>query len=187
MRRHLEKWLDAFRDGALSETQMRRAERRLAADPESAGRVAETEQLGRAVRSAWSDGPRSPSPEYLIAALRPELTRIDAELGVRQRLAAFLERLVADARAALPSPAVAAGACAALLLLFTVPTLMDPPHALPHTQLSNFRVPETTPIYDLAQGERPLMIFEGPDGSTVIWILDPLEQLSFSWLADGWA
>ena len=97
---------------------MRRAERRLAADPESAGRVAETEQLGRAVRSAWSDGPRSPSPEYLIAALRPELVRIDAELGGRQRLAAFLERLVADARAALPSPAVAAGACAALLLLF---------------------------------------------------------------------
>jgi len=44
-----------------------------------------------------------------------------------------------------------------------------------------------SPFYDLAQGDKPLLILEGTDGSTVIWVLDDPDQLSFASDADGWA
>ncbi len=188
MRRGLERRLDAYRDGALTASERERLAQRLAADPASARRVRSTEQLGEAVRLSWNEGPPSPSPEYLIAALRPELRRVEAELGRAGRLAGFAERLAHELRALLPSPALGAAALAGLLLFFTFPSLVEPPHgALPASTLTRFSVPETATIYDLAQDEMPLMILQDEDGAAVIWILENPEQLFQSPGVDGWA
>jgi hypothetical protein len=188
MRRGLERRLDAYRDGALTTAERERLAQRLAADPASAERVRSTEQLGQAVRLSWTEGPPSPSPDYLIAALRPELRRVDAELGRAGRLIGFAERLVEELRALLPSPALGAAALAGLLMLFTFPSLVEPPHqALPASSLTNFSVPETATIYDLAQDEMSLMILQDEDGAAVIWILEQPEQLFEAPVVDGWA
>ncbi len=195
MRRRLERRLDAYRDDAVSAGERGRLERRIAADPRAARRVREIELLGRAVRGAWTEGPNPPSPEYLIASLRPELRRIDADLAPEGGLGLLLGRLREGLLGFRPVPAAALGACAALLIFIAFPALFAPPEGVPlrETRLRNFALPEPEPaallpIYDLAQEERPLMILEGEDGSTVIWILEDPEQLSSAPLvADGWA
>ena len=188
MRRSLEQRLDAYRDGALSEAECERLAKRLAADSESADRVRSTELLGQAVRLSWTEGPPAPAPEYLIAALRPELRRIDSELGRAGRLAGLAERLAHELRALLPSPTFAAAALAGLLMLFTAPSLLEPPHgSLRASSLTNFSIPEVATIYDLAQGEQPLMILQDEDGAAVIWILETPEPLFQQPSADQWA
>ncbi len=195
MRRSLERRLDAYRDGAVSAGERGRLERRIAADPLAAGRVREIELLGRAVRGAWTEGPNPPSAEYLIASLRPELRRFDAELAREGGLALLLGRLRDGLLGFRPVPAAALGACAALLIFFAFPAQFAPPEGvtLRETQLRDFALPEpepavVMPIYDLAQGESALMILAGEDGSTVIWILEDPEQLSSAPLvADRWA
>lgn len=188
MRRRTEQHLDAHCDGAGSARERERMKALLAARPDWAARVRTTDELGRAVRRSWNDGPRAPSPEYLIAALRPELARVDGELGRAGRLAGLVERLAGELRALLPSPALGAGAAAALLLLFTFPLPVEPPTgSFPVSTLSNFTLPETATIYDLAQDEQPLMILQDEDGAAVIWILEQPDQVSRSAAADGWA
>lgn len=188
MRRGLERRLDAYRDGALTTAERARLARRLAAEPASADRVRTTEQLGQAVRLSWNEGPPAPSPEYLIAALRPELRRVDADLGRAGRLIGLAERVVEELRALLPSRALGAAALAGLLLFFTSPSLIEPPHrALPASTLTNFTVPETATIYDLAQDELPLMILQNEDGAAVIWILKNPEPLFELPDVDRWA
>jgi anti-sigma factor RsiW len=178
--------LDAYRDGELSPRERERVERWLAADADSARHVAQTDALGGAIREAWREGPAAPSPELLIAVLRPELARVDAELAGAGRL--WLEAWLSSLRRLLaPAPAAAFAAACAVLLLLAMPAevgLPVNPTRLPPPALE--AGVEDTPIYDLAQGDQPLMIMKGEDGSTVIWILEDEEHMS-GLVADGWA
>ncbi len=180
MNRRSSKRLDAYRDGELSPQLRERVERRLASDSGAARHVERTAAVGSTVCDAWREGPAAPSPEFMIALLRPELDRVDAELAGR----AWLEPL---RRLLRPVPAGALAAACAVLLLLVLPAELgqrvnpvQPPFA--QSDVSG----EATPIYDLAQGEQPLMILKGEDGSTVIWILEDVENLS-GLVADGWA
>lgn len=198
MRRRREQRIDAYRDGALSAADRERVERLLDSDPESAARLSDTEALGRAIRAAWTEGPPPPPTEYLIAALRPALARADIERATDRSLAARLRETLS------PVPLALACAAAAVLLLAwpTVTGLNGPDRALRSeptqvaqavsgdrllTPVSEGAVAAPAAIYDLAQEDRPLMIFEGLDGSTVIWILREEENVSFMAVAaDGW-
>lgn len=186
MKRRLQRKIDAYRDGALSERMRGRIERRISSDAEAQRRVRETEGLGQAIRDAWTEGPRSPLPEYVIARLRPELDRVDADL-LGSSLLYRLRQLLR------PVPASALAGAAAAGLFFA---LQPPPEVIPSAQaewvvddpepIAQATAPET-PVYDIAQGDSPIMIFEGRDGSTVIWILDEPDQLSLAPDLDGWA
>ena len=121
MKRARERRLDAFRDGELAPRARERVQRSLTRDPDAARRVDDTERLGRAVRSAWSEGPPVPSADYLIAVLRPELRRIDREL---EEEVGALSRLLGRLRLAVqPGPAGALAAACALALFLALPTL----------------------------------------------------------------
>ena len=172
----LDRQLEAYRDGALSRREAEKLEARLEDDPDAAFRLRRSEVLGRAIRDSWTDGPQAPSAEMLIAALRPRLTQVDRELEAEPAW----WRLLASARdsvQAVPGFALAA-ACALAMLYFvpagTVPNLADSTTAASVTEMQVEN--PVYPIYDLA-GERPLMILEGEDGSTVIWILDQPDEL----------
>lgn len=188
MRRFWEWRLEAYRDGALSGRQRRRVERRAESDPASARHLRATEALGAAVRAAWTEGAPAPSNEYLIAALRPRMAQIDAELGKRPARR-WLGALGLGLR---PLPAVAFAGAALVALYLALPRLVEPPgSALSPPSTAVAETPDLAPgqgIYDLAQGDSPLMILEAEDGSTVIWILEDGEQLSlFPASRDGWA
>ena len=198
MRRRVEQRLAAYRDGEGSRRERRRAECRIEYDSEARRHVDRTEQLGRAVRDAWVEGPPPPAPEYLIAALRPELARVDEAL-VRD----WPARALGWARWTFrPAPAFALVGGLALLLLFvqtpqdgadapglpadSAPTLAALPSSgalLANTAIEPL---EDTTIYDLAVGDSSLMILQGADGSTLIWILEEPDRLSLAAL-DGWA
>ena len=191
MRRTSERRLDAYRDGELSPGHRQRVEQRLAGDPEAARRVADTEQMGRAIRSAWSDGPPVPPADYLIAALRPEMRRIDRELAEDGALPRLLGRLRHAFR---PAPAGVFAVACALLLYLALPSLFPAEPAAPLVAQAPTVLAaaveaeeEFAPIYDLAQSDQALMILQGEDGSTVIWVLDEPEPLSAAPAADGWA
>lgn len=187
MRRRDERLLDAYRDGALDARERARVEQRLQRESDARARVQQTDGVGRAIREAWTDAPPAPSPEYLIAALRPELTRIDEELAREGLIRRFGEWL-RDALRPVPAAALV-GVCAVALLVLMLPEDIrrgplaerDAPY-----QVSAVN-PVATPFYDLAQGDKPLLILEAQDGSTVIWVLDDPDQLSFSSDTDGWA
>jgi anti-sigma factor RsiW len=196
-RRRLEKQIGAYRDGDLSERQAEALRRKLEADPEARLELARHEALGRLTREAWRAGPPPPSPEMLIAVLRPALTRIDRELEKTrpERWRGWLA----------PAPLVAIGTAAALLALAIVqpaairPTAERAAAALaaradtPTPQLAVESTAASTeperdiPVYDLAQGDSPLMLFEN-DGTTFIWLIEP-EKLGddLSALPGGWA
>ena len=193
MRRARERRLDAYRDGELSPGARHSVERSLARDPEAARRVDDTERLGRAIRAAWSEGPPVPSPDYLIAALRPELRRIDRELAEVGALSRLLGRLRQGLQPA-PAGAFAAACALALFLFLALPSLLPSDLAAPTPSIvaqaptgSVAGSEAFAPIYDLAQSDQPLMILQGADGSTVIWVLNDPEPLSALPGADGWA
>lgn len=196
-RRRLEKQVGAYRDGALSAQEADLLLRRLELDPEAKLELARHEALGRLTREAWREGPAGPSPERLIANLRAGMRRIDAELE---------EASPKSWRGWLaPSPLVAVGAAALLLALAIVqPESMREParggesaltaraamtgDPVPAERVSTRSEPEREiPVYDLAQGESPLMLFED-QGTTFIWLLEP-EKLGddVSALPGGWA
>lgn len=192
-RRRLEKQIGAYRDGALSERQAEALRRRLDTDPDVRLELARHEMLGRLTREAWREGPRSPSPELLIAVLRPGMARIDAELK---------DSWVLRWRGWLtPAPLVALGTAAALLALAIVQPEAVRPSAEPAVpsltaQTEAPGIPQAPtrseaardiPVYDLAQGDSPLMLFED-EGTTFIWLIEP-EKLGddLSALPGGWA
>ena len=173
-----ERRIDAYRDGALGARERARLEAEFAGDPEASARLRQTEALGGLVREAWSEGPSAPAPEYLIAELRPRLAEVDRELASQGWGARLLDALTEAIR---PVPSAALAGVAALLLLYLAPTPSKPvPTATSSAAtLSLFRAPPETPIYDLAQGENPIMIYEADDGATIIWILDDADEVSF--------
>ena len=62
--------------------------------------------------------------------------------------------------------------------------VQQPPSSQPVAHPAAFDSPTT--IYDLAQGDSPLMIFESDDGATVLWMLEE-ESVSSLAAAAGWA
>lgn len=190
MKRRDEKRIEALLDGAAREGD----ERWVGADAERAAYLSRTRALGRVISEAWTEGPPAPSPEYVISALRPEMARIDAERAARRPLRRVSERASQWLR---PLP-IAALAGAAGLALVVLTSLNPPPDsssairlgaaeslaAAPVARSADFDSPTT--IYDLAQGNSPVMIFEADDGATVLWMLED-EGLSGLGVAPGWA
>ena len=202
-RRH--RRLDAYRDGALAGRARRRFERELERSPELAAEAARREALGALVREAWSDGPPPRSPEYLIAALRPELARIDRERAGEPAWRRGLEGL---RRFALPASASAlAGAALALAVVLDLPaprfaspqlpaaprapgpdlaSAAAPPAAEPFAPALAVEAASPEPagfglpsgVYDVAQGDGPLMLFEAADGTVVFWLIEEDDTLS---------
>lgn len=182
IRRTLEKQVGAYRDGELSESRADAVRRRLEGDAQARAELARYESIGRLAREAWRDGPPAPSAELLIAALRPGMARIDAELEGRQ--AARGRGWFA------PLPVFAMGAAAAVLIAVMLQTGSSPgpiasvgaPEVVARAQSSGppavqpvANVAQTEsdelPVYDLAQGDSPLVVFED-DGTTFIWLLE---------------
>jgi hypothetical protein len=181
-RRRLEKQVGAYRDGALSERGAAAVRQRLARDPEAALELARHEALGRLTREAWREGPAAPSPEMLIAVLRPGMARIDAELE-GSRSARWRGWLA-------PVPLFALGAAAAVLAL----AILQPgiswnraersaPQVIARADTSSLSAAaeaaapaaeeaEQISVYDLAQGDSPLVVFED-GGTTFIWLIEP--------------
>jgi anti-sigma factor RsiW len=196
-RRRLEKQIGAFRDGGLPERHAEQLRRRLDVDPEARTELARHEALGKLMRKAWRDGPPAPPAERLIARLRPEMVRIDRELErtLPVRWRGWLT----------PAPLLALGAAAAVLALAIVRSPEPPAPAAART--SSFSVPFAAagsaalvsqplaarsqeaeiPVYDLAQGNAPLMLFED-QGTTFIWLIQPEKTGDdLSALPGGWA
>lgn len=168
--------------------------------------------LGSVIREVWTEGPRAPSPEYLIAALRPVMAAVDAERASAPLWERALDQMASWVRPA--SAALVSGVAAVALFLLlpsstpvapdvapkggvradsgpvilgaeAVAFLQQMPALFEDGVALNVGVPHS--IYDLAQGENPLMLFEADDGSTVIWVLGKSELSPGLPLAGGWA
>lgn len=117
----LEKRVSAYVDGALRGPKRERLERELDGNASLADQVARSRALGRLVREAWTEGPLAPSPEFLIAAIRPALAEIDRERNAQPAWQRRLESLMAQLTAVLrPSPALAFAAAAAFVAALTL-------------------------------------------------------------------
>ena len=71
--------------------------------------------LGSVIREVWTEGPRAPSPEYLIAALRPAMAAVDAERASAPLWERALEQMASWMRPA--SAALLSGVAAVALFL----------------------------------------------------------------------
>lgn len=202
MRRRAERRIEAYHDGGLSRSGRERVERLLRRDLAGGRHLQKTAALGEMIREAWTEGPSAPTPEHLIAALRPAMARVDAERAAATLAERILEQLVSWARPA-ATAAVAGAAVVALFLLLpstpqragsstgaglaTTSLTPSPASLIPSPGLETVAFTQQMPavfkdgvalnvgvpkaIYDLAQGETPLMLFEADDGATVIWLL----------------
>jgi hypothetical protein len=135
------------------------------------------EAFGAAIRESWAEGPRAPSPDFMINALRPELARIDEELAANspwQRTRRYLGTMLPP----IPTPALAGSVVAVILLVVLGFPLLDPDRDAPSEAMANFGSPGA--IYDLNQGRQQLLVYELDDGVTVIWMLDDQEEDSVS-------
>jgi hypothetical protein len=184
MRRSREQKIDAYRDGALSPRRHAALARELAADAEGQAHLRQSEAVGRAVREVWSEGPPAPRVDLLIQSLRPAMARVDAEIAERPSAARSAARWLGQVRDLLgPVPLALAGAAAVLALALASPDALRGSDgagvATAGIGSQSFGMGSPSAIYDLAQ-DAPLMIFEGEDGSTVIWILDAPEDQSLA-------
>jgi anti-sigma factor RsiW len=223
MTRPTSKRLDAYRDGALDAAERRKLEQRISGDPALGRELKRRRAMSVLVRDAWTEGPTAPSAEYLIAALRPALADVDAELERRPAWSRAADWL---ARWATPRPlaVLTVGAAAAALVLLppaeqpvapgleasatvaprsaprgeAAPAAASPSLALGRapadapaavdTEAASFRMGMPAAIDDIAQGDTPLMLFEAPDGSTIIWVLGEDDGVSLLGAPhqDGW-
>jgi len=183
--------LAAYRDGALGDASRARTERRLESDPDARRELGELDALGTAVRSAWNEGPPAPRTDHLIAALRPELARIDRERAAERENSGLRRVLAAVRQLARPIPIGALSAAAALALAISTGVI-----PMPGSSGSDFQgtdvagtmsIESPSAIYDLRGGDQPLMIFEEGE-ATVIWMLpDDDETISRAPTAAGLA
>lgn len=172
--RKREQQLDAYRDGALAPRARAAVERRLESDPEARAQLRRSEALGEAVREVWSEGPAAPRVDLVIQALRPEMARLDAEHAQHAERPTLAEWFSGIRRALGPVPLAVAGAAAVLALALASPGLLEGPggSAVATAGIAGPDMASPSAIYDLSQQGAPLMIFEAPNGSTVIWILE---------------
>jgi anti-sigma factor RsiW len=192
----IDKRVSAYADGALDGARRARLERELEEDAELREGLQRTQALGRLVRDAWNEGPPAPSADFLLASLRSELAAIDRERRAQPAWQQALER----ARGALgrwlgPVPIATSAAAAFLLALLVMPGAMSPVGgvtaalpAAPAASIEPVVLPQSRAprpagglfapadfsgsIYDVSPSERPAMLFQGKDGSTMLWLLD---------------
>lgn len=202
-----DKRLSAYADGALPDGQRERLERELERDDALREALRRTQSLGRLVRESWTEGPPAPPVEFLLASVRPHIAAIDRERRAQPAWQRALERLRIELGRWLgPAPIAASAAAAFLLALVVLPNSTEPipamqgngstasaPHnthsPLPPLPLPGARTPyapAAATVYDMAPGERPAMIFEEKDGSTVLWLLDDDGTSWLQGLRDRW-
>lgn len=71
-----DKRLSAYIDGALTVAKREKLERELEADAALQKQLRRSRALSSLVREAWTEGPAAPTPEFLMAAIRPDLAAI---------------------------------------------------------------------------------------------------------------
>jgi anti-sigma factor RsiW len=180
-RKRLQRELDALRDGALPTERAARLEALLASDSVAGADLRRTRALGSMVREAWPDGPAAPDSERLLAALRPELRRIDAEVGTPSPLRSWLATVL-DTPRLVPTLATTGAAFALAVAFFSVPVddtavQLSVRATLPAAQLAVGRASEPT-VYDLETGvSSSVMVYE-QDGSTLLWLNEGADGLS---------
>jgi hypothetical protein len=112
-----------------------------------------TRALGRLVRESWNEGPQSPSPDFLLAAIRPALAEIDRERRARPSWSRVLDRVFANVGAFLrPSPALATAAAVAFLVVTVL---------IPHSGTMTRIVGVGTDLHG-AHASRSSLTTEGP-------------------------
>ena len=177
MRRgRLERQLGAYRDGELSSERREGLAERLERDADTGRLLARGEALSRVVREAWTDGPPAPDAERLLASLRPEFARVDAEIESGH---GAWTTAIRRAFAVSPAPALAGAAAlvVAALLLFS----------LSPTGVGGTPVAAAEPTIYALEGNYPVLVFEpeGDDAATVIWLLEGGDDLSQDLVAAG--
>ncbi len=196
--------LEAYRDGRLSPRKRARVREWLVHDEECRDHVERGELLSELIRESWSEGPTAPSPERLLAAIRPAMRQVDREraersLGARIRAAlgsslgvwlggeagpAMDELSLASVGSGSFGPrlrvlellsglSVAAASVCAAVLFGGAPSEVryEAQHlvALPTDPIFLSDVDQPSSVYDLAEGDSPLMVYER-DGATVIYV-----------------
>ena len=177
MRRgRLERQLGAYRDGELSRERREGLAERLERDADTGRLLARGEALSRVVREAWIDGPPAPDTERILAGLRPEFARVDAEIESGH---GAWTTPIRQAFAVSPTPALAGAAAlvVAALLLFTLSPI----------GIGGIPVAAAEPSIYALGGDYPLLVFEaeGDDAATVIWVLEGSDDLSQALVASG--
>lgn len=174
--RRLDRDVHALRDGALSGAQLERVEARLRTDPEAQRALRRSQAFGALVREAWSEGPPAPRPADLMRAIRPDLTRIDHERQHQPWPATRIRGLVLDFLRPLRAPALAGAAAAAAFWLFASGPVVE--EAAPPAQVVVQSPLADETIYDLAQDDGSVVIYEGGEGATVILVGGGGDQIS---------
>jgi hypothetical protein len=143
----------------------------------------ENQSLARLVREAWGEGPEAPAVDSVLGRLRPGLARVDRELeelaSARPTLWSTLRGLLAPASVGGLAGAAAVGALA-LVLLRSEPVAPALEAGAAHPIETARAAPaqdDASPISDL-HSEAPLLVFEGDDGATVIWVVEGSDDRS---------
>lgn len=175
--RRLERRVRAYLDGALEGAERDRIEQLVETDPEAIRVSRRHRALTMGVRAAWSEGPAGPDHANLMASIRPEMMRIDAEIVGRPAFSSAIGAL-REALRPLRVP-VLAGSVAAVAFLMYVVVPVDPGIGNPTvagSATSMAQAQET--IYDLRSDDGAVMIFEAEGGATVIYVLDESDRRS---------
>jgi len=200
VRRSRERRLEAYRDGMLGPRERESVEHLLERDEECAHYLERSSKLGSMIRDAWTEGPPAPSSERFLAAIAPEIRRIDIERATpRHRFSSTLRRLGRTLRASwVPAGFATAAAAAALVMAIGAPdqssslqSAAAPSAAVAPTLVASADAAApvdpswSSAVYDLAPEEAPLMIYEN-DGSVVILVgennsTDPGDISSVAW------
>lgn len=162
MRMRDERRIQALRDGALSSRVAARLRERIRDDAEAQRLLRSTEGLGRALR-ALDDAPTGPDPDAWMRRIRAGLREVDAEV---ERLPAWRRLLDRSGERLRPTLAVGAAATALVLLTLFSPVGIDGP-AGPGVARAGTTVRS---VRDLGT---PVIVLEGGDGTTIIWLVDP--------------
>src|SRR5262245_15518741 len=121
MDKRLDKRVSAYADGALRGPKRAELEQELERNPMLAAQLDRSRALGILVRDSWNEGPAAPSPEFLLAAIRPALAQIDRERRAQPSWRRALETAGARLLGALrPSPALAAAAVGAFVFALAI-------------------------------------------------------------------
>lgn len=190
----LEKRVSAYVDGALRGAKREQFERDLDGDSRLARQIERSRALGQLVREAWTEGPAAPSPDFLLATIRPALAEIDRERNARPSWRRSLDSALARLSAALrPSPVLAAAAAVAFVVALAVMPRLEvgpsvqtnfaasetaqasqsqaPAPLLSPAEPADFTADGPGSIYDVWPG-RPAVLFHSGDGSMMLWLID---------------
>jgi len=210
-----DKRVSAYADGALRGPKRARLEEELERDSQLAAQLDRSRALSRLVREAWSEGPAAPSPDFILASIRPSLAQIDRERRARPSWQRALDVALARIGAALrPSPALATAAVAAFVFALAIlpheplpgglgaNIFAAAPQHVESASLTRERVHQPPPpdAFSLSvpadysadldnvydvSPGRPAVLFQSGDGSTTLWLIED-GDMSFRVGAGGW-